>query len=174
MLSVRRFFAFLQVMSGDAAAQTLRDSALRLNHRLRRFAGANALKKIALNVIAEVRPVGALINQPVGNATTTSLALHQRWCMARLWPQAEDVKTCSYSSTIPHVFVEGALCYSVLRTSQIPSRQHDLHVDAAMDTTSQIDTFHTNTVCTYLLLVCGRMLGTRMRVTFARFSTLWI
>lgn len=52
-------------MSGDAAAQTLRDSALRLNHRLRRFAGANALKKIALNVIAEVRWVGAPINQPV-------------------------------------------------------------------------------------------------------------
>ncbi|CAM9203843.1 unnamed protein product [Ectocarpus sp. 12 AP-2014] len=44
---------FEKVMSGDAAAQTLRDSALRLNHRLRRFSGANALKKIALNVIAE-------------------------------------------------------------------------------------------------------------------------
>lgn len=60
-------------MSGDAAAQTLRDSALRLNHRLRRFAGANALKKIALNVIAEVRLIGAPINQSVGNATTTYL-----------------------------------------------------------------------------------------------------
>lgn len=42
-------------MSGGAAAQTLRDSAVRLNHRLRRFAGANALKKIALNVIAKVK-----------------------------------------------------------------------------------------------------------------------
>lgn len=42
-------------MSGDAAAQTLRESAVRLNHRLRRFAGANALKKIALDVIAEVK-----------------------------------------------------------------------------------------------------------------------
>lgn len=46
-----------QVMSGGAAAQTLRDSAMRLNHRLRRFAGANALKKIALNVIAKVKGV---------------------------------------------------------------------------------------------------------------------
>ncbi|CAM9837827.1 unnamed protein product, partial [Pylaiella littoralis] len=44
---------FEKVMSGDAAAQTLRESAVRLNHRLRRFAGANALKKIALDVIAE-------------------------------------------------------------------------------------------------------------------------
>eukprot|EP00903_Cladosiphon_okamuranus_P014850 g13751.t1 len=44
---------FDKVMSGGAAAQTLRDSAMRLNHRLRRFTGANALKKIALNVIAE-------------------------------------------------------------------------------------------------------------------------
>lgn len=42
-------------MSGDAAAQTVRESAVRLNHRLRRFAGANALKKIALNVIAKVK-----------------------------------------------------------------------------------------------------------------------
>lgn len=44
-----------KVMSGGEAAQTLRDSAVRINHRLRRFAGANALKKIALNVIAKVR-----------------------------------------------------------------------------------------------------------------------
>lgn len=44
-------------MGGGAAAQNLRDSAMRLNHRLRRFAGANALKKIALNVIAKVREV---------------------------------------------------------------------------------------------------------------------
>lgn len=50
-------------MSGGAAAQTLRDSAMRLNHRLRRFAGANALKKIALNVIAEVRKVAAEVRK---------------------------------------------------------------------------------------------------------------
>ncbi|CAM9226582.1 unnamed protein product [Hapterophycus canaliculatus] len=44
---------FEKVMIGGEAAQTLRDSAVRINHRLRRFAGANALKKIALNVIAK-------------------------------------------------------------------------------------------------------------------------
>lgn len=32
----------------------MRASAVRLNHRWKRFAGANALKKIALNVIAKV------------------------------------------------------------------------------------------------------------------------
>ena len=41
-------------MSGGAAAETMRTSAVRLNHRMKRFAGANALKKIALNVIAKV------------------------------------------------------------------------------------------------------------------------
>lgn len=44
-------------MSGGAAAQTMRASAVRINHRWKRFAGANALKKIALNVIAKVRRV---------------------------------------------------------------------------------------------------------------------
>lgn len=53
-------------MSGGAAAQTVRDSAVRLNHRLRRFAGANALKKIALNVIAKVRKEGSSIERRVG------------------------------------------------------------------------------------------------------------
>lgn len=47
-------------MSGGAAAQTMRASAVRLNHRWRRFAGANALKKIALNVIAKVRRIHTL------------------------------------------------------------------------------------------------------------------
>lgn len=41
-------------MNSDDTARTMRASAVRLNHRLRRFAGANAVKKIALNVIARV------------------------------------------------------------------------------------------------------------------------
>lgn len=48
-------------MSGGAAAETMRASAVRLNHRMRRFAGANALKKIALNVIAKVGQVEKLV-----------------------------------------------------------------------------------------------------------------
>ena len=48
-------FDHVKVMGGGEAERTLLDSAARINHRLRRFAGANALKKIALNVIAKVR-----------------------------------------------------------------------------------------------------------------------
>ncbi|CAM9168321.1 unnamed protein product [Discosporangium mesarthrocarpum] len=44
---------FEKEMDKADAAKNTRASAVRLNHRLRRFAGANAMKKIALNVIAK-------------------------------------------------------------------------------------------------------------------------
>lgn len=71
--NLRRNFNFIrQVMGGGAAAQTLRDSAVRLNHRLRRFAGANALKKIALNVIAKVKKWSSVCRE-------NAKILRERW-----------------------------------------------------------------------------------------------
>lgn len=61
-------------MKGGEAEVTLRASAVRLNHRLRRFAGANLLKKIALNVIAKV--IQALpIKEPVCKSNVAKCAV---------------------------------------------------------------------------------------------------
>lgn len=54
-----------KVMNGGEAARTLRTSAVRLHHRLRRFAGANALKKIALNVIAQASSIYCRLSQAI-------------------------------------------------------------------------------------------------------------